>query len=129
MFPQSNTSQTIIDCLLKEANQSSVEIMMNADVKKLNKEGEVFQLQLEDGRQLQADYVCIACGGFSKPEHFNWLQQLGHTFELPVPSLFTFNMPGNPVTELMGVSVENAIVKITGTKLSQQGPVLITHWG
>jgi predicted Rossmann fold flavoprotein len=129
MFPQSNTSQTIIDCLLKEANKYNVEIRMNADVKKLSKENGVFQLQLADGRQLQADYVCVACGGFSKPEHFQWLQQLGHSIESPVPSLFTFNMPGNSITALMGVSVEKAIVKITGTKLLQEGPVLITHWG
>lgn len=129
MFPQSNTSQTIIDCLLKEANMHGIAIMMNADVKQLNKQGNLFQLQLADGRQLEADYVCIACGGFPKPEHFSWLQQLGHNIEPPVPSLFTFNMPGNSITALMGVSVENSIIKITGTKLSQQGPVLITHWG
>jgi predicted Rossmann fold flavoprotein len=129
MFPQTNTSQTIIDCLLKEANKYGVTIMMNADVKELSKEDDLFHLQLSDGKQLEADYVCIACGGFPKPEHFSWLQQLGHSFEPPVPSLFTFNMPGNPITTLMGVSVENAIVKITGTKLSQEGPVLITHWG
>jgi len=129
MFPQSNTSQTIIDCLLKEANEYGVQIMMNADIKSINKEADVFHLQLADGRQLQADYVCIACGGFSKPEHFGWLQNLGHNIEPPVPSLFTFNMPGNTITALMGISVENAIVKITGTKLSQHGPILITHWG
>src|SRR3954469_5668793 len=57
MFPQSNTSQTIIDCLLKEANKYGVEIMMNADVKQLSKETDLFRLQLADGRQLEADYV------------------------------------------------------------------------
>jgi predicted Rossmann fold flavoprotein len=129
MFPQSNTSQTVIDCLLKEANKYNVQVMMNADVKELSRKAVIFHIQLRDGRQLQADYVCIASGGFSKPEHFYWLQQLGHNIELPVPSLFTFNMPGNPITALMGVSVENTIVKITGTKLLQQGPILITHWG
>ena len=129
MFPQSNTSQTIIDCLLREANTGRVEIMMNADVKTLTTVGDKFQLQLADGRQLKADFVCIACGGFSKKEHFHWLELLGHSIELPVPSLFTFNMPGNGITALMGVSVEQAIVKIAGTKQSQSGPVLITHWG
>src|SRR3954462_13611084 len=60
MFPQSNTSQTIIDCLLKEANKNGVEVMMNADVKRLSKDVDLFHLQLADGRQLKADYVCIA---------------------------------------------------------------------
>jgi predicted flavoprotein YhiN len=57
------------------------------------------------------------------------LKNLGHTISEPVPSLFTFNMPGNKITELMGVSVEQATVKIVGTKLQQTGPLLITHWG
>ncbi|MBC7553760.1 MAG: aminoacetone oxidase family FAD-binding enzyme, partial [Taibaiella sp.] len=49
--------------------------------------------------------------------------------QLPVPSLFTFNMPGNNITTLMGVSVPEAAIKIIGTKIMQQGPLLITHWG
>ncbi len=80
MFPQTNTSQTIIDCLLKEANKYDIVIMMNADVKQLSKIADLFHLHLADGRQLEADYVCIACGGFPKPEHFSWLQQFGHSY-------------------------------------------------
>jgi len=55
--------------------------------------------------------------------------KLGHSFEVPVPSLFTFNVPKNPIAELMGISVENVQVKINETRLSQSGPILITHWG
>lgn len=129
MFPAINTSQTIIDCLLRDANTYGVEIRLNADIKQILKTGGYYNLSLADNRTLQADIVCIACGGFSKPEHFGWLQQLGHSFETPLPSLFTFNMPANAITALMGVSVENAIVKIVETKFSQEGPLLITHWG
>ena len=64
-----------------------------------------------------------------KSTMFNWLTSLGHTIETPVPSLFTFNIPNNPITELMGISVEKAVVKIVGSKLSDEGPLLITHWG
>lgn len=60
---------------------------------------------------------------------FEWLKALGHSIEEPVPSLFTFNIPDNPITRLMGVSVEKASVKIVGSKLSDEGPLLITHWG
>jgi hypothetical protein len=60
---------------------------------------------------------------------FEWIERLGHTIESPVPSLFTFNMPGNPITKLMGVSVPAAQVKIAGTRLVEKGPLLITHWG
>src|SRR3954463_10611912 len=59
MFPQSNTSQTIIDCLLKEANKYGIEIMMNADVKQLSKDADLFYLRFSDGRLLKANYVCI----------------------------------------------------------------------
>ena len=71
----------------------------------------------------------MACGGYSKSMQFEWLKKLGHSIEEPVPSLFTFNIPDDQIKALMGISVENAIVKIDGTKFSQQGPLLITHWG
>ncbi|MEO8772402.1 MAG: NAD(P)/FAD-dependent oxidoreductase [Ferruginibacter sp.] len=133
MFPESNESQTIIDCLLKEANKYKVEIMMNAEVAAIgNREsaiGNQFELHLNNNRTLNADYICIASGGYPKASQFEWLTQLGHTIEAPVPSLFTFNIPKNNITELMGIVVENASVKIVGTKLQQTGPLLITHWG
>jgi predicted Rossmann fold flavoprotein len=136
MFPVTDSSQTIIDCLLKEAGKYGVEIMMNAEVKTVVYLDDHFELKLSDSRLLTPDYLCIASGGYPKSSMFNWLTALGHTIEEPVPSLFTFNlptgqagMPGHPVTKLMGVSVENAIVKIAGSKLEQEGPLLITHWG
>lgn len=133
MFPQTNTSQTIIDCLLQEANKYKVDIRMNADVKEIrsaeNKGPAKFELVFSNGKVIAADYVCIACGGFPKMAQFDWLTKTGHTIEPPVPSLFTFNIPQNNITALMGISVENAVVKIAGTKLQQNGPLLITHWG
>jgi predicted Rossmann fold flavoprotein len=129
MFPVTNTSQSIIDCLVKEANNNGVDILLNAEVKTISKNDNGFQLQTADGRLLNACYLCIASGGYPKSAQFDWLKLSGHTIEEPVPSLFTFNMPGNPVTELMGVSVEQATVKVAGTKLVEQGPLLITHWG
>jgi predicted Rossmann fold flavoprotein len=129
MFPVTDSSQTIVDCLLKEANKYGVELMMNAEVKSLGKEGESFKLELSGSKYLQADFVCVASGGYPKSAMFEWIKKTGHSVEEPVPSLFTFNLPGHPVRELMGVSVENAKVKIVGSKLAQEGPLLITHWG
>lgn len=129
MFPVTDNSQTIIDCLLQEADRYGVELLMHADVKEIQQQVTGFSLILAGDRRLQADYVCIACGGFAKSSQFDWLRQLSHTIEEPVPSLFTFNMPGNAITALMGVSVPKAQVKITGSKLVQTGPLLITHWG
>jgi predicted Rossmann fold flavoprotein len=129
MFPETDSSQTIIDCLVKEANKYGVEIIMNAGVQCLKYEGHRFQLQLNGDRTISADFCCVASGGYAKSSQFGWLKELGHTIEEPVPSLFTFNIPGDPITELMGVSVGNATVKVMGTKLQEQGPLLITHWG
>ena len=72
--------------------------------------------------------ICIASGGFAKPSQFDWLTKLA-IHRSPVPSLFTFNIPKNSITDLMGISVENVTVKIAGTKLQESGPLLITHWG
>lgn len=134
MFPESNTSETIIQCLLQQANKYGVEILMNREIVHIEKaisqnKDEIFRLYCKDGHIIHADFVCIACGGFQKSEQYKWLTKLGHSFESPVPSLFTFNVPKNRISELMGISVENVHVKINGTKFSQRGPLLITHWG
>jgi predicted Rossmann fold flavoprotein len=136
MFPVTDSSQTIINCLLNEANQYGVEIIMNAEVKSIIPREGHFEIKFSDSRTLSSDYLCIASGGYPKSTMFEWLKELGHSIEDPVPSLFTFNLPAgqegtpkHPITELMGVSVENARVKIKGSKLEQAGPLLITHWG
>jgi predicted Rossmann fold flavoprotein len=129
MFPSSNSSQTIVDCLMQEANRYGVEILMNKEVKAVNKVNDSFELLFSNDTTLAANFLCIASGGYPKSTQFEWLHQIGHTIEAPVPSLFTFNMPGNPINALMGISVERVQVKIMGSKLAEEGPLLITHWG
>ncbi len=129
MFPVTDSSQTIIDCLMHEVNQHGIIIKMNAEVKEIQIQNSTFNIKLSNSERLAADYICVACGGYPKVSMFHWLQQLGHTIATPVPSLFTFNLSGHPLNSLMGVSVANAKVKIEGSKLIEEGPVLITHWG
>jgi predicted Rossmann fold flavoprotein len=129
MFPVSDSSQTIVDCLVAEVNRHGVEIRLNAEVKELGLLHPGFELLLADGKRLKADFVCLACGGYPKISMFHWLANTGHTVVEPVPSLFTFNLPGHAITQLMGVSLERARVRIEGSKLSEEGPLLITHWG
>jgi hypothetical protein len=129
MFPTTNSSQTIIDCLLKEANKLGIEILMQTQVVALKKGAEVWEVELQGRESLYAQFVCLATGGYPKLSQFEWLKNLGHTIEKPVPSLFTFNMPQNSITALMGVSVPKVLVKILDSKLQSQGPILITHWG
>ncbi|MET0245056.1 MAG: NAD(P)/FAD-dependent oxidoreductase [Flavitalea sp.] len=129
MFPVTNTSETIIDCLVREMNRTGVKLIYNMEVSGLVPENNKWSVQFSKNDPLEADYVCIACGGYPKLSSFGWLTELGHKVDAPVPSLFTFNMPGNDITTLMGVSVESAQVKIAGTKLHETGPLLITHWG
>ena len=129
MFPVTNDSQTIIDCLLKEADKYKVQVQLQTAVQKItSKEGGDFII-VTDKENIDTNYLCIATGGFPKASQFDFITNLGHTIETPVPSLFTFNMPGNPITALMGVSVPEAQVKISGTKITATGPLLITHWG
>ena len=129
MFPVTDSSQTIIDCLMREVNAYGVDIRMHAEVRGVEKGSEDFAVTLADGRVLSADFVCVACGGYPKAGMFDWIRELGHSIEEPVPSLFTFNMPGDPIVDLMGVSLPEVQVKVAGTKLAETGPVLITHWG
>ena len=129
MFPVSNSSQTIIDVLMEEAARYGVDVRTHAEVIGVERTGQGFRVQLTGDRVLEADAVCIACGGYPKSVSFDWIRQLGHIIEEPVPSLFTFNMPGNGITRLMGVSVPEARVRVAGSKLQEKGPLLITHWG
>jgi predicted Rossmann fold flavoprotein len=129
MFPTTDNSQTIIDCLMKEANKYQVEIRMNKEVKGIYAADEKWNVEMNNGATLTADLICMASGGYPKLVQYDWIKRSDHAVEEPVPSLFTFNMPGNSITALMGVAVENAAVKIIGSKLSESGPLLITHWG
>ena len=129
MFPVSDSSQSIIDCLTKETQKLGVEIKLQSTIKELSVLPEGIELDFGTGNSLIVDKLIVASGGSPKLEGFNWLQELGHSIETPVPSLFTFNMPNEPIKELMGAVAENAKVRIQGTKLMANGPLLITHWG
>jgi predicted Rossmann fold flavoprotein len=132
MFPVSDSSQSVIDCLMKEARLYGVEIRLQVSVESIHKSDGRFKLQAKaSGRDeiLEADLICVATGGSSKSESYSWIRTLGHQVADPVPSLFTFNIPSHPITALMGVSLEDAEVKIPLLKEKQRGPLLITHWG
>ena len=129
MFPVTDNSETIAQCLLKEAEKYHVEILLHADVKKIIKEKAAFSLTINTDEKISCGKLLIAAGGFSKSEGYEFIRNAGHTIIPPVPSLFTFNMPSNPVKELMGVSVQHAEVKIKNSAIATEGPLLITHWG
>jgi predicted Rossmann fold flavoprotein len=128
IFPQSNDSQSIIDCFLKEAVDLGVEIKLNQSITHLDIEANGFTLYTRD-THYQADRIIVTTGGQPKRSGLEWLEKLGHEIIEPIPSLFTFNMPQNPIRELMGNVVEKATVKVEGTKLMGKGPLLVTHWG
>jgi predicted Rossmann fold flavoprotein len=132
MFPVSNSSQSVIDCLMNEASIYGVDIRLNISVEGIERKGSSFIVNAKRGgitEKLETDFICIASGGFPKSQLYQWIRELGHSIAEPVPSLFTFNIPGNPLTSLMGISVEEAELKIPVLKEKLRGPLLITHWG
>lgn len=124
MFPVSDDSESIIQCLLDEAQKLRIPIHIRQAIEEIHPKPGGFNL---DGKWF--DKVIVATGGSPKLSGFDWLSVLGHNIIPPVPSLFTFNIPNDPVINLQGVVAPNAIVRIQGTKIIQSGPVLITHWG
>ena len=127
MFPITDTSQTIIDCLTQEARKAKVNVKLESGIERIEREEGAFKLFLSNGECLHADRLLLATG--SHPLAHQWAASLGHTIVPPVPSLFTFNIHNFSLKELAGISVEQAEVKIDGTSLAQSGPLLITHWG
>jgi len=131
VFPVSQSSQSVVDCFLREAERLGIGIELERGIKAIRAIGDRLALEfVAEGADTQIfDKVIVATGGSAKRMGFEWLEELNHKIEDPVPSLFTFNMPTESVKALMGVAVEKTWVSIQGTKLKSEGPVLITHWG
>lgn len=127
MFPTTDDSQTIINCLLTEAGKLGVEIRKTQKIEKITKEANQFILVLQTGETMSCDKLILATG--SSPQGFQWAQAFGHTIQKPVPSLFTFNIPTSPLLDLGGISVNPVTVSIPEANLKQSGPILLTHWG
>jgi hypothetical protein len=130
MFPVTDSSQTIIDCLLNGARAAGVKLRTNCGVERATKKtGGGFELVLSNGETLSCDKLLLATGGCRTPALGQLAVSLGHTLEMPVPSLFTFHVATPWLRSLAGISVENAEVSVVGTKLRERGPLLVTHWG
>lgn len=131
VFPKSQKSQSIIDCFLNQINILGIKIELEHGIKAINQINDKLELEFSNDKIPPKifDKVIVATGGSPKREGLEWLEKLNHTIENPVPSLFTFNMPNETVTSLMGIVVEKSVVSIQGTKFKSEGPLLITHWG
>jgi predicted Rossmann fold flavoprotein len=128
MFPVTDSSQSIVDCLLDSARNAGAAIRLQTGLDAIAlKPSGGFALQLSTGGTLEADRLLWATGGCRAENHP--LVSLGHTLVPPVPSLFTFHIDSPWLRELPGVSVENVQVAVPGTTLKQRGPLLITHTG
>ena len=126
VFPESNSSQSIIDCFTTAAENAGVKVLLNQNVNSVVEKGEQFEI-ITSEETFVADKLLIAAG--SNPKIWELVKSLGHTIVEPVPSLFTFNINDKRIKEIPGISVPNATVKIVGEKLESSGPLLITHWG
>jgi len=141
MFPTTNNSETIIECLLQKVKQYKIKVLLNHEVVDIVKEKQqedestnsnnrpTFIITLSNNTKINANAICMATGGMLKANSFEWLKRLGHTIVEPVPSLFTFNTTDKSITDLMGVAVDKASIQWVGNKYIEQGPLLITHWG
>ncbi|MGI0480634.1 NAD(P)/FAD-dependent oxidoreductase [Geminocystis sp. CENA526] len=130
IFPISDDSQTIIDCLVKNAQKLGIKILTKTPVKDINKSESGFNLTLKSGEILTAKYLLIATG--SNPLGYQWAKKLGHSIQSPIPSLFTFKINDVRIKDLAGVSVNNVDIYLDiklKKKLEQSGALLITHWG
>ncbi|RPH33308.1 MAG: NAD(P)/FAD-dependent oxidoreductase [Bacteroidales bacterium] len=131
VFPVSQNSQSIIDCFLKETKRLHIDIATGCGVKAIDPINDRLELLFigDEHKPAIFDKVIVTTGGSPKLDGLKWLEALNHKIESPVPSLFTFHMPSEPITQLMGIVVEKTQVSIQGTKIKTDGPLLITHWG
>jgi predicted Rossmann fold flavoprotein len=131
MFPTTDNSQTIIDCLMAAADRAGVILRLRCGVRTASRRAEepAFQIELTTGETVFAHRLLLASGGNKSNAGFEIARALGHSIEPPVPSLFTFHIDDPRLRELSGVSVDDAATAVVGTPLKERGPMLITHWG
>jgi predicted Rossmann fold flavoprotein len=128
IFPLTDSSETIIKCLVEEASRLKVEICLEHGIQNISRiQTGGFLLELSNGQQLGCDRILLATG--SAPKIYPLLQHLGHKIVPLVPSLFTFNIPQSPFLDLAGVSVTPVSIQLSDIGLEQTGPILLTHWG
>jgi predicted Rossmann fold flavoprotein len=129
MFPVTDSSETIANCLRETAQNARVKIQLGTSLQKVEKNSKGgFNLEVREGAEffpLQTKKLLIATGSDSKTREI--VKSLGHSIEETVPSLFTFNVNDKRIDGLAGVAVENVTLKMDS--LTQSGPMLITHWG
>lgn len=136
VFPRSQDSSSITGTLIKEASRAGVNVVTGSTITGISKDPQNFFILEQDGSPLKVrqslekfNKVIVTTGGSPRKEGLAWLQKLGHKIEDPVPSLFTFNIPADPVTKLMGVVQEEVTLSIQGSRISSDGILLVTHWG
>src|SRR5438105_2917942 len=130
MFPTTDSSQTVIDCLLREAKAAGVKLVLNRGVQgAARRTADGFELTLTNGEMLVCDSLLLATGGCRTPALGQLAVSLGHTLEPPVPSLFTFHIDSDWLRALAGVSIESAEVSIPDTGSRERAALLMTHWG
>jgi len=130
MFPVTDSSQTIIDCLFRAANAAGIKLKTNRGVESVaRKTGGGFELKLSTGETLACDKLLLATGGCRTAALGQLAVSLGHTLEPPVPSLFTFHIEIPWLRELAGVSLDTVEVSVPETRLREHGAILLTHWG
>ena len=126
IFPESNSSQSIIDCLVNECRKKNVKILTKQTVTEILPQGNGYKIHTTDQNYF-ADYVVFSTG--SSPKAFKILEKLGHQIIAPVPSLFTFNIKNEILKDLMGTSFQYVNIEIPKLNLEESGSLLITHWG
>ena len=126
VFPESNSSQTIVDCFLNKTKRLGISVLKNHGVNTIQKQANSWLLITKE-KQFVCDAVVMAAGSSKKVWELS--KTLRHSIISPVPSLFTFNIKDARIKDLLGISVPNASVQLEDTNLEASGPLLITHWG
>lgn len=126
VFPVSDSSQSIIDCFLNEAEKYHVKIVTQQKIVEINKNKDSFEVKT-DTNTWQGDYLFLATG--SNTSAWKWIAKLGHQIIDPVPSLFTFTIKDDLLQGLSGQSFRNLQARFSFQKKYMQGDLLITHWG
>jgi len=130
VFPVTDSSATIVDCLVGCAQQAGVQFRTRTGFVDAGKvDPGRFKVDLSQGEPVWCGNLLVAAGGLKPGPLVQFLEKMGHNIEPLAPSLFTFHVQDDRIAGLQGVAVTGAAVSIPGTDFAETGPVLVTHWG
>ena len=136
MYPHSNQAASVVDTMLSACNKLGVEIINDCEIKRIEKEGSVFNAVTTKG-VFTSDALVLATGGKAQKalgsdgSGYKLAKAFGHSVSPLSPALVQLKSPNKSCRALKGIRAKcNVKLEVNGVVLGEEfGEVLFTEYG